>query len=522
MTNSSSNNIIPEPSPASPQQKIIELPDTLETASLIMALKERNLLMEEQIGALTGEIVIYEKENATLENKLESYSRPVIEEKIYELSEKLASKESLIVEMNLAQESLRKELGTTRNQSAFLTDTIDVLQKTTDDKEFAFRHEIDSLKRLIVSFEKSIILKGQELLLNDKQSLDKEQLLKLVIEEKSDIIANIEIDIKEREKQLQTNEKLKSRLDDERSINKQDKLMLSAIAAKYEALAEQLTKVNVERIKLQKSIEEEMILRYKAEESIKTLQKDSSSEKQLLADARIENEKLGEQYRELSKTLESYKEKLTEETQLRKKLELFLNENNEKLNKTKQLLSTIMNIREEEKLLLKDTEVRLKTTKVQYNELTGTLNNLTNNYKGLQNSLNIELQRRESLEKDLAETHHNEKILTQQIGLLREEKLLLSEQVTKTELQESLSQEETTETKFRIIDDSGKFSAFNDDDANMGNVIRIHLVAENETITGISSLYYGTSRYWREIYDANKDVIDNKDSIRTGTALVIP
>ena len=51
---------------------------------------------------------------------------------------------------------------------------------------------------------------------------------------------------------------------------------------------------------------------------------------------------------------------------------------------------------------------------------------------------------------------------------------------------------------------------------------RVHFVGKGETLTGISSRYYGTSRRWREIYEANKSTIADSNRIKVGTALVIP
>ncbi|MGM0440759.1 MAG: LysM peptidoglycan-binding domain-containing protein, partial [Chlamydiota bacterium] len=51
---------------------------------------------------------------------------------------------------------------------------------------------------------------------------------------------------------------------------------------------------------------------------------------------------------------------------------------------------------------------------------------------------------------------------------------------------------------------------------------KIHLVAAGETLSAIAQKYYGSSRKWATLYEANKDIIDDKDYIKPGTALVIP
>jgi hypothetical protein len=52
--------------------------------------------------------------------------------------------------------------------------------------------------------------------------------------------------------------------------------------------------------------------------------------------------------------------------------------------------------------------------------------------------------------------------------------------------------------------------------------IRFHIVGENDTLSDISQKYYGTSRKWRTIYEANKDTISNPDFLEKGAKLIIP
>lgn len=50
-----------------------------------------------------------------------------------------------------------------------------------------------------------------------------------------------------------------------------------------------------------------------------------------------------------------------------------------------------------------------------------------------------------------------------------------------------------------------------------------HTVASGETLSHISLHYYKTANRWKEIYEANKDVIgDNPNKIYPGQMLVIP
>lgn len=51
---------------------------------------------------------------------------------------------------------------------------------------------------------------------------------------------------------------------------------------------------------------------------------------------------------------------------------------------------------------------------------------------------------------------------------------------------------------------------------------RFHIVQEDETLSSISRMYYGTPNKWQKIVDANPDVIKNPNKIKPGMKLVIP
>ncbi|MBT3393832.1 MAG: LysM peptidoglycan-binding domain-containing protein [Waddliaceae bacterium] len=61
-----------------------------------------------------------------------------------------------------------------------------------------------------------------------------------------------------------------------------------------------------------------------------------------------------------------------------------------------------------------------------------------------------------------------------------------------------------------------------DNNIDKSAITRIHLVSEGETLTKISLQYYGTIQEWEAIYDANKDMVVDKDNIKVGTPLIIP
>lgn len=51
---------------------------------------------------------------------------------------------------------------------------------------------------------------------------------------------------------------------------------------------------------------------------------------------------------------------------------------------------------------------------------------------------------------------------------------------------------------------------------------QFHVVVENDTLSGISQKYLGSSRRYREIFEANRDKLDSPDDIRLGMKLRIP
>lgn len=51
---------------------------------------------------------------------------------------------------------------------------------------------------------------------------------------------------------------------------------------------------------------------------------------------------------------------------------------------------------------------------------------------------------------------------------------------------------------------------------------RTHVVKKGDTLQKISKKYYGTTKNWRRICDANKNVLKDCDVLIPGTKLVIP
>jgi nucleoid-associated protein YgaU len=51
---------------------------------------------------------------------------------------------------------------------------------------------------------------------------------------------------------------------------------------------------------------------------------------------------------------------------------------------------------------------------------------------------------------------------------------------------------------------------------------KVHTITRGDTLTGISMEYYGTTKKWRSIYDANKDTVTDINRLKVGSNLIIP
>jgi nucleoid-associated protein YgaU len=51
---------------------------------------------------------------------------------------------------------------------------------------------------------------------------------------------------------------------------------------------------------------------------------------------------------------------------------------------------------------------------------------------------------------------------------------------------------------------------------------RTHVVVDGDTLTRISVEYYGTSRRWQDIFDANRGTLSSPGALSIGATLVIP
>jgi nucleoid-associated protein YgaU len=57
---------------------------------------------------------------------------------------------------------------------------------------------------------------------------------------------------------------------------------------------------------------------------------------------------------------------------------------------------------------------------------------------------------------------------------------------------------------------------------NTEQTSRFHVVQKGDTLSGISVKYYGSSRYWQKILNANRDNIRDPNRLIPGSRLAIP
>ena len=57
---------------------------------------------------------------------------------------------------------------------------------------------------------------------------------------------------------------------------------------------------------------------------------------------------------------------------------------------------------------------------------------------------------------------------------------------------------------------------------NKTKPIKFHIVKQGETLSSISEFHYKTSKNWKIILDANRDVLSNPDKLKAGMKLIIP
>jgi nucleoid-associated protein YgaU len=51
---------------------------------------------------------------------------------------------------------------------------------------------------------------------------------------------------------------------------------------------------------------------------------------------------------------------------------------------------------------------------------------------------------------------------------------------------------------------------------------RVHIVRQGETLSQISNEYYGSAGQWRRIFEANRRTVQDANTVRSGTRLIIP
>jgi len=76
-----------------------------------------------------------------------------------------------------------------------------------------------------------------------------------------------------------------------------------------------------------------------------------------------------------------------------------------------------------------------------------------------------------------------------------------------------------------VLEDQFDAESYIEDDLDIAAVavdFQEYTVTKNDTLQKISEKFYGTTKRWPEIYQANQDILDGPDQIKPGQVLNIP
>ena len=85
-------------------------------------------------------------------------------------------------------------------------------------------------------------------------------------------------------------------------------------------------------------------------------------------------------------------------------------------------------------------------------------------------------------------------------------------------LEDSYIEEDMDSTHTEEIDQEDIYV----EEIDLGGEFKRYIVKKNDTLQKISSEFYGTTRKWKKIYDANKNVLKSPDQVYPGTTIIIP
>ena len=162
-------------------------------------------------------------------------------------------------------------------------------------------------------------------------------------------------------------------------------------------------------------------------------------------------------------------------------------------------LTLKLNEKEPDEDLKEESESTMQTLLIleeRYRKLLSDHNSVVENLKKSQND-------QTDLETQIAEYQKT-------ITMLQESRNTLRQSLTDMYSSKELASAEDIDTRTHVVSEE------------IDSYSRIHLVSKGESLTEISLRYYGSENRWDDIYEANKDIIYDKNSIKTGTALVIP
>lgn len=440
-----------------------------------------------------------------------------------------------------AQENYISELESKLNQipsqdSNTVVSESEVIQQALKDKNHALQVKLSQTQNELMSTKVALdTLKGNF----DKEVESKKQSFS----ELQSLALNLEDQSKKLQEQTTYSQSLEEKLKKFMSQNSE--------------LGKKLDSETAENASMKLKIE---TLEQEAQENEKKVAAAENILEKVMDDFKLQAQELDTKTTELASLQEQNKSFSSEINNIREQLSLSQTSsetNTQQLTQEKDDISTKLASSEQSLNLLKNeleaTILKRKEDKQQTDTILGSLNELQQeaNKKGQelqelqamlaeQQSKNQELSKEVSKLSELQLAYEKEKALRQQqeqhftalAGNLEEQrgslqKLLESKEYLKREY-EALKTSHLQLLK-KVADQGSSESkaiAANTYTPNSNSYHqqsrKVHTISRGDTLTGISMEYYGTTKKWREIYDANKDTVTDINRLKVGTNLIIP
>jgi hypothetical protein len=485
--------------------EIVSAPDSLESDALVFELLNQNAEQKEMIAKLRDEMQQLEMANQSQEAEPESFSPDDFLLEIELKNEKIS-------QLQQSLQSLERELS---------------LQQTENEVD-RLQEELASLKKVEEEHDKVISLLAhlQEEVEVLRQELDGKNEL---IETKDQIIAKEEqriAQLEREESKSHVRRTLKENQQEIKALQKQNGQLHQALNQKEIALAQQTERLGVltalshmlhvkpeEPSRLKGEVNK--LLESKKEQA--SLQKDV--EEQLHLALEEKDVLLKECQRLTNKTLEM-DDLAAKQSEDEHRMEQLQKELQHKDQQIAHLAGEVQDLKaahfflEEEKNGSLQKLAAAEDAQRKYEEEMRARLNLENTKQQLAHQIEL---------KDQAERNLKEKqvALQKQLDALIKKNLRLESEMAIARNEQALSPNRF-KAPIQAVKPLSEPALAAREVKEQEHPSRTHKVAKGETLTGISKIYYGTSKRWFDIYTANQERIKDKNRIAVGSELVIP